>query len=291
MTYSRMPDPCLTLIAARCVHCIHTGYVALSCWRESFPCISMFLWGASSGKQSLVPHTSSWSGVLGGGQQQSVIPWVLLLSLSLQTPNFFFSRLETRLEATRRLSHKSKPLNFWVSREKWNLCAPQVGICIVSDFEALKFFLFTHLDVFGHVTVSLLSGKMALTVLNPQVKSSLSGSSFFDGGSIGEQEPPPPLRSYLCLTIFTCFCPAYPVNIVALVFSIMVSMVWAPSLPHPLLPSSSSCSFTFSYLMFFQIYWKKMCHVTYRKCVCFDVSVAYSVPMSCVWVTALDTRM
>lgn len=65
---------------------------------------------------------------------------------------------------------------------------------------------------------------MALGMLNPQVKSSLSGSVFFDRGSIAEQEPPPPLRSYLCLTIFTCFCPAYPVNIVALVFSIMVSM-------------------------------------------------------------------
>ncbi|XP_049428548.1 transmembrane protein 233-like [Epinephelus fuscoguttatus] len=62
---------------------------------------------------------------------------------------------------------------------------------------------------------------MALGVLNSQVKNSLSGSAFFDRGSIAEQEPPPPLRSYLCLTIFTCFCPAYPVNIVALVFSIM----------------------------------------------------------------------
>lgn len=64
---------------------------------------------------------------------------------------------------------------------------------------------------------------MALGTLNSQVKSSLSGSAFLDGGSMKEQEPPPPLRSYLCLTIFTCFCPAYPVNIVALVFSIMVS--------------------------------------------------------------------
>ncbi|XP_038553582.1 transmembrane protein 233-like [Micropterus salmoides] len=62
---------------------------------------------------------------------------------------------------------------------------------------------------------------MALGVLNSQVKSSLSGSAFFDRGSIEEKEPPPPLRSYLCLTILTCFCPAYPVNIVALVFSIM----------------------------------------------------------------------
>ncbi|XP_044204432.1 transmembrane protein 233-like [Thunnus albacares] len=62
---------------------------------------------------------------------------------------------------------------------------------------------------------------MALGVFNSQGKSSLSGSTSFDHSSIEEQEPPPPLRSYLCLTIFTCFCPAHPVNIVALVFSIM----------------------------------------------------------------------
>ncbi|XP_072239288.1 transmembrane protein 233 [Leuresthes tenuis] len=62
---------------------------------------------------------------------------------------------------------------------------------------------------------------MALTVLNPQVKNSLSGSAFFDQGSIEGQEPPPPLRSYLCLAMFACFCPAYPVNIVALVYSVM----------------------------------------------------------------------
>ncbi|XP_022056221.1 transmembrane protein 233 [Acanthochromis polyacanthus] len=62
---------------------------------------------------------------------------------------------------------------------------------------------------------------MALGALNTQVKSSLSGSAFLDRGSLEEQEPPPPLRSYLCLTILACFCPAYPVNIVALVFSIM----------------------------------------------------------------------
>ncbi|CAI5688434.1 unnamed protein product [Oreochromis niloticus] len=59
---------------------------------------------------------------------------------------------------------------------------------------------------------------MALGVLNPQLKSSLSGSEYFDSGYLEEL---PPLQSYLCLTIFTCFCPAYPVNIVALVFSIM----------------------------------------------------------------------
>ncbi|XP_058487474.1 transmembrane protein 233 [Solea solea] len=62
---------------------------------------------------------------------------------------------------------------------------------------------------------------MAVGVINSQDKGSISGSGSLDHGSIEEQEPPPPLRSYLFLTIFTCFCPAYPVNIVALVFSIM----------------------------------------------------------------------
>ncbi|XP_040059230.2 transmembrane protein 233 isoform X1 [Gasterosteus aculeatus] len=60
---------------------------------------------------------------------------------------------------------------------------------------------------------------MSLGELHSQVKSPLGGSVFFDPGS--EEEAPPPLSSYLCLTIFTCFCPAYPVNIVALIFSIM----------------------------------------------------------------------
>ncbi|XP_076859472.1 transmembrane protein 233 [Brachyhypopomus gauderio] len=36
-----------------------------------------------------------------------------------------------------------------------------------------------------------------------------------------DKEPPPPLKNYIFLTIFTCFCPAWPVNIVALVFSMM----------------------------------------------------------------------
>uniref|UniRef100_A0A673CHJ1 Transmembrane protein 233 n=1 Tax=Sphaeramia orbicularis TaxID=375764 RepID=A0A673CHJ1_9TELE len=39
----------------------------------------------------------------------------------------------------------------------------------------------------------------------------------------GEAQEIPPLRNYLCLTMFTCFCPAWPINIVALVFSVMVS--------------------------------------------------------------------
>ncbi|KAM4708743.1 transmembrane protein 233 [Discoglossus pictus] len=38
-----------------------------------------------------------------------------------------------------------------------------------------------------------------------------------------EDEPPeaPRPSNYLILTIFACFCPAYPINIVAFVFSIM----------------------------------------------------------------------
>lgn len=62
---------------------------------------------------------------------------------------------------------------------------------------------------------------MAVGVLSSQEKSSLSGSAYFDRCSLEEQEPPPPLRNYLWLTILTCFCPACPVNLVALVFSVM----------------------------------------------------------------------
>lgn len=39
-----------------------------------------------------------------------------------------------------------------------------------------------------------------------------------------EEDIPTP-KNYLWLTIVACFCPAYPVNIVALVFAIMVSGV------------------------------------------------------------------
>ncbi|XP_076125879.1 transmembrane protein 233-like [Alosa pseudoharengus] len=38
---------------------------------------------------------------------------------------------------------------------------------------------------------------------------------------LGESQEPPPLKNYIFLTIFTCFCPAWPINIVALVFSVM----------------------------------------------------------------------
>ncbi|KAB0392722.1 hypothetical protein E2I00_013151, partial [Balaenoptera physalus] len=37
-----------------------------------------------------------------------------------------------------------------------------------------------------------------------------------------EEDVPMP-KNYLWLSIVSCFCPAYPINIVALVFSIMVS--------------------------------------------------------------------
>ncbi|XP_037535030.1 trafficking regulator of GLUT4 1-like [Nematolebias whitei] len=62
---------------------------------------------------------------------------------------------------------------------------------------------------------------LAFTMLKCQKKASLSGSTFLDCGSTEEQEPPPPLRSYLWLAMLACFCPACPVNIVALVFSVM----------------------------------------------------------------------
>ncbi|KAL0978205.1 hypothetical protein UPYG_G00167460 [Umbra pygmaea] len=55
-----------------------------------------------------------------------------------------------------------------------------------------------------------------------EVKSSLNGSADLEKLSfMGEQHSPPSLRNYLWLTILTCFCPAYPVNIVALVFSVL----------------------------------------------------------------------
>ncbi|KAM9360607.1 transmembrane protein 233 [Symphorus nematophorus] len=50
-------------------------------------------------------------------------------------------------------------------------------------------------------------------------KPSLDGSS--DHLKNREAQEIPPLRNYLCLTMFTCFCPAWPINIVALVFSLL----------------------------------------------------------------------
>ncbi|XP_067296407.1 transmembrane protein 233 [Pseudorasbora parva] len=53
------------------------------------------------------------------------------------------------------------------------------------------------------------------------VKDSLNGSIDLYHNWFGPSTPRPPLRNYLLLTILTCFCPAYPVNIIALVFSVM----------------------------------------------------------------------
>uniref|UniRef100_A0A3P8N623 Transmembrane protein 233 n=1 Tax=Astatotilapia calliptera TaxID=8154 RepID=A0A3P8N623_ASTCA len=50
-------------------------------------------------------------------------------------------------------------------------------------------------------------------------KPSLDGSSDFVKNE--EARETPPMRSYLWLTMFTCFCPAWPINIVALVFSVL----------------------------------------------------------------------
>ncbi|XP_040010665.1 transmembrane protein 233 [Xiphias gladius] len=50
-------------------------------------------------------------------------------------------------------------------------------------------------------------------------KPSLQGRS--DLVRNGEAQEIPPLRNYLCLTMLTCFCPAWPINIVALVFSVL----------------------------------------------------------------------
>ncbi|XP_064164552.1 transmembrane protein 233-like [Anguilla rostrata] len=64
-----------------------------------------------------------------------------------------------------------------------------------------------------------MSGPMSLGAVRGDMKWSWSHS--LDHSLEGESQDAPPLRSYLLLTIFTCFCPAYPVNIVALVFSVM----------------------------------------------------------------------
>ncbi|XP_057179370.1 transmembrane protein 233-like isoform X2 [Triplophysa rosa] len=53
------------------------------------------------------------------------------------------------------------------------------------------------------------------------VKGSLDGSLDLYRTWFGPATQRPPLKNYLLLTILTCFCPAYPINIIALVFSIM----------------------------------------------------------------------
>nr|XP_033809932.1 transmembrane protein 233 isoform X1 [Geotrypetes seraphini]XP_033809934.1 transmembrane protein 233 isoform X1 [Geotrypetes seraphini]XP_033809935.1 transmembrane protein 233 isoform X1 [Geotrypetes seraphini]XP_033809936.1 transmembrane protein 233 isoform X1 [Geotrypetes seraphini] len=60
---------------------------------------------------------------------------------------------------------------------------------------------------------------MSQTTSNSDIKRALESSpeTYIDGES---SEPPMP-KNYLLLTICSCFCPAYPINIVAFVFSIM----------------------------------------------------------------------
>ena len=72
------------------------------------------------------------------------------------------------------------------------------------------------------------------------MKPSLSGSAGHgstDRGladpRLGEAQEPPPLKNYIFLTIFTCFCPAWPINIVALVFSMMVGLHGSCGLSYP----------------------------------------------------------
>uniref|UniRef100_A0A8B9H4M0 Transmembrane protein 233 n=1 Tax=Astyanax mexicanus TaxID=7994 RepID=A0A8B9H4M0_ASTMX len=54
-----------------------------------------------------------------------------------------------------------------------------------------------------------------------KTKRSIDGSLDHSLGRGVEADGPPPLKNYIILTIFTCFCPAWPINIVALAFSVM----------------------------------------------------------------------
>ncbi|XP_072354030.1 transmembrane protein 233-like [Scyliorhinus torazame] len=60
-----------------------------------------------------------------------------------------------------------------------------------------------------------MSGAGRKTVL----KESLEGGPESDPENEAQREEMP--RKYIFLTIFSCFCPSYPINIVAFVFSMM----------------------------------------------------------------------
>ncbi|KAM4808079.1 transmembrane protein 233 [Rhinophrynus dorsalis] len=60
---------------------------------------------------------------------------------------------------------------------------------------------------------------MSQTPSNSEIKRALEVSP--DTDIENEPSGPPRPKNYLILTIFACFCPAYPVNIVAFVFAIM----------------------------------------------------------------------
>lgn len=88
-------------------------------------------------------------------------------------------------------------------------------------------------DLNGH-SVAVRSGSAgqlgAAAPLSPS-KASLSRSST---GNATVQETPKP-KDYLILVILSCFCPVWPVSIVALVYSIMVSRIslyWTVSVDH-----------------------------------------------------------
>ncbi|XP_040276186.1 transmembrane protein 233 [Bufo bufo] len=60
---------------------------------------------------------------------------------------------------------------------------------------------------------------MSQTPCNPEIKRALEESPETNTEDESPNGPMP--RNYLILSIFSCFCPAYPINIVAFVFSIM----------------------------------------------------------------------
>ncbi|XP_068094824.1 transmembrane protein 233 [Hyperolius riggenbachi] len=60
---------------------------------------------------------------------------------------------------------------------------------------------------------------MSQTPSNPEIKRALDGSP--ETNNEDESVQPPMPKNYLILSILACFCPAYPVNIVSFVFSLM----------------------------------------------------------------------
>ncbi|XP_071756823.1 trafficking regulator of GLUT4 1 [Centroberyx gerrardi] len=74
-------------------------------------------------------------------------------------------------------------------------------------------------DQNGH-SVPLRSGSAGHLATAPLSPSRVSLSRTSSTGNAGVQETPKP-RDYLILVIISCFCPVWPVSIVALVYSIM----------------------------------------------------------------------
>lgn len=75
-------------------------------------------------------------------------------------------------------------------------------------------------DQNGH-GVALRSGSVGQLSAAPPLSPSKVSLSRSSTGNVGVQETPMP-KDYLLLVIFSCFCPVWPVSIVALVYSIMV---------------------------------------------------------------------